>query len=336
MRIETITKDVVKLEWAEVKALIPDRVSLYYVDYRESLDECTDILQKCITNQNKDYLYEAVDDWYVDGADLNYYIDDLKLDIGNKYNIEDADDIIEEYKEEIKETLYDRDDSDIIGDLMRNTSKIIMFYDTGYEMESESWCWNEKRVKQERQRIKKHLGIPAKTDNWDNSFDLMIRQASYGGTLEIYFRDDIEDYLEIDKDFTKISFTNPTIGIINHSNGSGDQADFTGLTITLPLNTKNIFIDKEIKYSWTYQIAGMCRDAYDDCSVQFIKGKKKKEVPVSKNIAHMEREAKLNETYKKGDCTFGDMDISRHRNTEYINNYPCGTKCRSCGQFWID
>ncbi len=336
MRIETITKDVVKLDWEEVKELIPDRVSLYYVDYNDNLNESTKVLQECITNQNKDYLYEKIDDWYIDGADIDYYITELKSDIEQKYDIEDADYIMDEYQDEIRDTLHDRDDSDVLKDLLHNTSKIIMFYDTGYEMESESWSWDEKRIKQERQRIKKHLGIPAKTDTWDNSFDMMIQQASYGGNLEIYFRDDIEDYLEVNKDFTKISFTNPTIGIIDHVNGSGDQANFNGLTITLPLNAQNIFIDKEIKYSWTYSIAGMCHDAYDDCKVQFIKGNKKKELPVSKNIAHMKREHELNEVYRKGGCTFGDMDSSRHRNQKYINNYPCGNKCLNCGTFWID
>jgi hypothetical protein len=328
--------EIIKLDWEEVKELIPDKVSLYYVDYRDSLDEYTDILQKCISNQNKEYLYEKVDDWFVDGADIEHYITELKGDIEQKYDINNADYILDEFEDQIRDTLYDRDDSDVLKDLMRNTSKIIMFYDTGYEMESESWSWTMSAVKKERQKIKKHLGIPAKQDTWDDQFDLMIRQASYGGTLEIYFRDNIEDYLEIEKDCTKISFTNPTIGIVNHYNGSGDQADFYGLTITLPLNAKNIFIDKEVKYSWTYSIAGMCHDAYDDCKVQFIKGKNKKEIPLSSTNKHMEKETILNETYSKGKCTFGDMDYSRHRNQTYINNYPCGNKCLDCGTFWID
>lgn len=331
-----MTTEIIQLSWEQVKELIPDKVSLYYVDYTDSLDEHTDVLQKCITNQNKDYLYEKVDDWYIDGADIEHYLNELKSDIEQKYNIDDAEYILDEFQDEIRDALYDRDDSDIIKDLMRNTSKVIMFYDTSYEMESESWNWTEKRIKQERQRIKKHLGIPAKINTWDNQLNLMIQQASYGGNVEIYFRDDIEDYLEIDKDLTKISFTNPTIGIVNHYNGSGDQCDLNGLTITLPLNPQNIFIDKEIKYSWTYSIAGMCHDAYDACKVQFIKGKKKKNIAISKNIAHMEKEVILNETYKKGKCTFGDMDSSRHRDQIYINNYPCGNKCLNCGTFWID
>ena len=157
MRIETITKDVVKLDWEEVKELIPNRVSLYYVDYRDSLDESTKVLQKCITNQNKDYLYEMIHDWYIDGADIEHYLKELKSDIERKYNIDDADYIMDEYQDEIRDILYDRDDFDIIGDLMRKTSKIIMFYDTGYEMESESWNWNEKRIKQAKKQGKQAI-----------------------------------------------------------------------------------------------------------------------------------------------------------------------------------
>ena len=41
-----LNKETVKLTWEQVKELIPERVSLYYVDYRDSLDESTDLLQK--------------------------------------------------------------------------------------------------------------------------------------------------------------------------------------------------------------------------------------------------------------------------------------------------
>ena len=35
-----------KITWEEVKELIPDSVSLYYVDYRDSLDDHLDVLQE--------------------------------------------------------------------------------------------------------------------------------------------------------------------------------------------------------------------------------------------------------------------------------------------------
>jgi hypothetical protein len=56
----------------------------------------------------------------------------------------------------------------------------------------------------------------------------------------------------------------------------------------------------------------------------------------SVNAELQQVEAKYNHTYKKGGCTFGDMDTYRHRNVIYINNYPCGNKCKDCGNFWID
>ena len=33
---------------------------------------------------------------------------------------------------------------------------------------------------------------------------------------------------------------------------------------------------------------------------------------------------------------FGDMNISRHKETPYRNDYPCGSRCEDCGTFWID
>ena len=45
MKTETITKETIKLDWEQVKELLPNRVSLYYVDYRDSLDEYVEFIQ---------------------------------------------------------------------------------------------------------------------------------------------------------------------------------------------------------------------------------------------------------------------------------------------------
>ena len=60
------------------------------------------------------------------------------------------------------------------------------------------------------------------------------------------------------------------------------------------------------------------------------------EVVLSDKGEHMAREAKLDKTYRDGGCTAGDLKYERHRNTTYINEYPCGTRCKSCGTFFID
>ncbi len=43
---------------------IPQYVSLYYVDYRDDLDEHEDIQEECIRSNNMEKLYEKAYEWY--------------------------------------------------------------------------------------------------------------------------------------------------------------------------------------------------------------------------------------------------------------------------------
>ena len=49
---------------AAILPYIPSRVSLYYVDYQDDLDEHEDLQQKCLKANNLISLYEKADDWY--------------------------------------------------------------------------------------------------------------------------------------------------------------------------------------------------------------------------------------------------------------------------------
>jgi hypothetical protein len=179
------------------------------------------------------------------------------------------------------------------------------------------------------------LGILS-TTAYDLAIEIMIRQATYGGQLLIYFNLDLKTFLEPNDKWETIVFKNAQIGIINHCNGSGDilEADIQEY-IKLPYNSENVFLEKSIKYNWTYEIAGMCRDWCDSTQVSFTEEKIGEIVSSSTNKL-LDEEANYNKTFKEGGCTFGDMDIRRHRKVDYINNYPCGNKCQDCGTFWID
>lgn len=335
----------------EITPFLPMHIELHYVDRNDSFDNSLSALQNCIRYQNYDSASELIFDWFDDTSEnTDYYINELKSNLENhfnKINIDiDVNELVEEYNDEILEYLRNNDKSTIYKDLMRNTGKVIMFYDTGYEMESESWRWSTKRVAKECVKILKHLGFKsseiAKLDRnrgkdklWTTIWDC-VQNASYGGSLEIYFRDDIDDFIKIDEKFNSIVFKNPTIGIIDHGGGSGYQDLALDCSITLPLNPNNIFIEKTVSYNWTYDIAGMCHDAYDSTNVQFLISKSKRIIKDSNLIKHLAREEKYQKTFDEGGCTFGDMHSDRHRNQTYINHYPCGNKCLDCGTFWID
>jgi len=325
-----------KITFEQIKKLLPKTTSLYYVDYRDSLDDHQELLQQCISDNDFCPLWEAIDEWFIDSPchAFKYLNKELASDMVNEFNIDDdeAEELIEEYRDELQDHYYSVDDSDVLKDLLRNTASLITHYDTGYYMESGSWNWSEAEIRLERIKIKKFLGI--KNSGYDDDLDMMIQQASGGGQLNIYFKMDFEDFIGNDK--KSIIFSDYQIGIVNHYEGSGDILE-TEIKedLKLPFNRQNVFLEKSIKYNWTYSIAGMVSSWCDSTGYRFsdddLGG-----LEDSKQAELNKQEQKYNETFSKGSCTFGDMDYNRHRNTEYINDYPCGTKCKDCGTFWID
>lgn len=120
--------EAIKVTFEEIKDLLPTRTSLYYVDYNDSLDESTDIIQKCIDDKSCDALYEAIDEWYLDSPlyQFEYYDKELISDICRKFDVDDdeAEEIFEEFRDEIRDHYYNVDDSDVLKDLVRNSRPI--------------------------------------------------------------------------------------------------------------------------------------------------------------------------------------------------------------------
>lgn len=328
----------IKITKEEIKELIPQRVSLYYVDYQDSLDDHHEIIQRCVSEGKLTSLYENIGEWFQDGSyeSENYYKDELVKDIARKYDIDEdeAEELLDEYDDFIRETLHDRDASTPLSDLLRNTQDFIAHYDTGYEVESGSWSWTDAEIRLERYKIKKFLGV--NHSDLDKDIDMMIRQASYGGNLLIFFNLDINEFTDQSFEPKSIRFRNYHIGIIDHCNGSGDVMHMSMEEVTLPFNRDNVWLEESIKYNWTYAISGMCSDWCDSTDVTLLAEEVEGEIETSSTVALQKREAEYNATFKAGSCTAGDMDINRHRNVNYINNFPCGNKCTDCGTFWID
>lgn len=322
--------------------LLPNKTSLHFVDYNESLEERQESIQEAIHSGS----YEPFDDVYdcYHEQEWQYerdYLKELRNKIIELTDIEKqkVKDFIEKYEDEFVEEIHERSEGDLIQDLLDNTKRIVAHFDTGYSMESGSWNWNERQIKAERNRIKKHLKI--KTNDYDENLDLMIEQASYGGQLLIYFiiknpkefiiwPDDRDGYAN------SFEFSDIHIGIIDHCQGSGNITYLKNHKVSFEANFENIFLEKCIKYNWTYSIAGMVTNWCDSTNVEFSKKKMRKKIEKSPTAVLLEREKRYNETFRKGSCTYGDMDINRHRNTPYSNNYPCGNRCTDCGTFWID
>lgn len=324
----------------DIIALLDKSYELVYVDYRESLDEYLDKIGEAIRKQDWSPLDELTWEWFDESRwdSVQYIQKELVDTVSKEFEIseEDAHELIfEKYEEEIRYAIEERDSSDPIADLLRNTQNPVMFYDLGLEVNFDIPFGTPEELKECLKEIKKSLKIKLSEKKYDADLILMIEQG-YSGKLVVYFNADIQDMMKL-HDKTHVTFKNPMVAIINTWQGSGDHTDLPGHEFTIPFAPENFFMDKEIKYSYTYEVCGMYSNWCDCTDLKFSKKKTSKgEVKVSEIHEQAKWERKCNETFKAGKCTPMDMDYKRHRNQIYINNFPCGTKCLDCGTFWID
>ena len=330
------------IPYEQVRELLPKSVELVYVDYRDSLDDHEDIIQEAVHKQDISVLGEQVWEWYIENEDygMDYVLKELKSDLMSKFDIDEdeTDNILDEYQDRLRDDIHDRDESDTLHDLFRNTRDFVCFYDTGYEVPSDSWAWSEEDLKDEVEAVKTHLKI--ETDKYDNDIDLMIRQASYGGRLVIYFTMDEHYFMsQVDVQGDKpntITFEDPMVAVIDTYNGSGDHTDLPKHKFSMAFDPENVYLDKTIKYSYTYRVCGMYPDWCECTGVKLSRVENPEEVNKSSLAAEISVEQLYIQAYKAGGCTFSDMDINRHRGVFYKNEFPCGQHCPHCGTFWID
>jgi hypothetical protein len=227
--------------------------------------------------------------------------------------------------------MFERDDSTPLKDLIRNTGNQVMFYDVGAEIGDYS-----ADMKERINDVKRAIKIPKRDKTHDDLIESMLVEASYGGKLVVYFYDDFERWINLTGKETMIHFSGKVhLAVVDHSGGSGWDSTIPH-NFTLPFNPENVFIDKNIKYNYTYAVCGMISRWCESTEVTLLQKKTRVKAERSKVNDHLDKEARYNKTFKEGKCTFGDMDIKRHRNAPYRNEYPCGNKCTECGTFWID
>lgn len=309
---------------------------LVYIDYRDSLENSYDKIQEAIQTRDLQPIYEETDEWFIDSRydSVDYILKELKEDLERDYedcengNIEK---FIKDNRRELTEIILERDNSDPVKDLLKNTDNPVYFYDTGYEIVDS--VFDEEAYQENIRSIEEAFKI--KYDDYKKEIDELIINASYGGRLVIYFREDVMKMINTEE-FNTITFKNPVIAAINTYNGSGSDTILNDHEFSLPYDPSNLFVEETIKYNYTYAVCGMSDSWCDSTDVSFSKENNGETIERSKLHAELGVEGLYNQAYKGGKCTFGDMDMNRHRNTYYDNNFPCGTHCKDCGTFWID
>jgi hypothetical protein len=322
----------------QIQPYLPDYVSLYYVDYRDDLCEHKELLQKSLSSNSLNPIQEEVFDWW------DYPEGEYLKEIRQKMERDELEELYEENENEIRDWLCEKDTSTPVEDLLHNTGSISMFYSLGLEIDgwhSAFMCapWRNGSYAQDAHKIRRKLGIEKNSPD-AKLIDSIVQNASGGGELRIYFANGLTSVLsnEPDDDFKQIHFKGKfAVALYNASEGSGD---FEYITIdrTFVFTRDNLYTSESDKYSLE-NCFGMCGDWLDKSASPIFSmelPQRASKTAKSKNAERMIQEAKYNEVFKAGGCTFGDMDYRRHRDVYYENNVPCGSHCPHCGTFWID
>lgn len=323
---------------AAILSYIPPRVSLYYVDYRDDLDEHEELQQKCLQDNNLIPLYEKIDDWF--GEQEIHYCNEELNNIREKMSKDGREEDFNTHEDEIRDLLYERNDTDPVTDLIGNTTTTNMFYSLGVEIDGyhDDWCGSYRGESEEMACYKIRRALKLKKGQFDDRIKDLVDNASYGGELRIYFNAMFNDLVSEDEknDFKTIRlYGDVIVAVADSRNGSGFDTTIP-LDITLPFNRDNLFVDSQVHYSYASEVCGMCHDWCD--STQWEVGIKpiKKSIKSSKMAAHVQQEAQYTAIFQAGGCTAGDMKITRHRDVYYDNHFPCGHHCPHCGTFWVD
>ena len=328
------TKEITEITVQDIISLLEPDYDMYYVG-DNSFNESIETMQQAIKNNSLDCLNNSM---YLDPAEgLTDALSTLQFKMRAEFGItlREAKILVDQYQEELENTILNRDISDPIGCMIKNTSKQVMFYDTGYEVESESWSWNDEQVANVREQIKSIVSLTS--DVSDEDIDDMIKTATYGGKLVIYFLENFERFI-VD-DIKSISFRHAAIAIIDIDYGSGDHCYLSmEHKFSLPFERGNIFLDKSIKYNYTFAVCGLdsrwCRSTVLELNEE--PSEFGVELPLSGVQNNIEENKRFLKIFNEGGCSFSDRDITRHRDVTYINDFPCGSKCPHCGAFWVD
>lgn len=315
---------------------VPSYVNLYYVDYDSNLDGLGDVMNECLRQNSLCPIYERIDDWweYPEGYEMEEISKDMER-AGFGY-------VYEECEDEIRDWLYDHDESTPVEDLLGNTRNQVYFYDLGVEIDgwhSAIFCnnWRGDSEAQAAYKIRRKLGIKKGTKQAEQVMSIV--QNSSSGHLRIYFDASLEDLIKTDGDFKSIVFKGK-FNVANYDPVEG-EGDFETIELdcAFEFNRENLFLsDKSVDRHPLEDCFGMCSDwcsSYAD-SPKFSMEPAKKKCKTSSTNELAQTEMQYIKVFKNGGCTRGDTNINRHRGVRYINEFPCRLECPCCGQEWID
>ena len=328
MNVQTQLKE---LSLEIIKDNLQESYNLIYIDYRDNLDEQMEEMQNSIINGNFDNFDEKIDNWYWDSVNdsINEEIYELKKQLKSKgYSLDN----FEDFEDVVYDIICERDNSNPLPTLIKNTSKTPIFFSLNMYIDEDL-----DSIKRTLNKIKKILNIPFNNKEYDKDILYVLNNRCYGGHLGIFATPDYEDLL-MNK---PMKFSGDIrLAIVNYDNGSGWHTILKNFETPYYIFNKNIFIDETFKYNFSFAVCDMYSDWCKDCELIIDLPKETDKIinikPNERLVSFIKNDIEYDKIFKEGGCSFGDMNIKRHRNVEYINEYPCGSRCKDCGTFWID
>lgn len=318
---------------------------LYYVDRWDDLSYLS-----------SDQWLELIRDWYLsEDVTMNWDSDFTWIVRQAEEAIAESFDLTEDVHDEIVDLIYEHCSNDPMKQLLHNTNAQNIVHVLGdlddVELPNEvedSEDYGEYDLYTFRagillgRTLEDMIAMFKSDEDWSNSEwrkYYSIYNEAFGYTkLCVAYKMDADDIPNIHTSFSngdKVKLRNWDVGIINNSEWSGW------------MDTNKFLVDPVFTFdiNQCYHDKSMGRYAYYDdvCWGEAEHGQivaiERIAVPLVTEdpLAHTRAlEAEYELAYKNWWCTFGDTKYNRHRNSKYINEYPCGTHCMDCWQFWID
>lgn len=306
----------------KLKAENPRGVELYYVDYRDELEEDS-IIQ------------EILEKWYDENGEIfdNWdTYDTIECIIKEAFTEEEYEVIrnSDVLSDAARDRCRDNDQSEPMKDLIRHTSDQLCLVDLDFHFDDYTGMTEDERID-----VCKGFLIHI----WEEITEKNVKQvhsiyleAYYGGTAYAMINADLSDFYGDSSN--SISLSDLKLGIIDTYNGSGDYGD---VDISKPIvrSRKSIVLDSTIPY-WVGSIFGRTEwsDGYKIVDAVVEEDSVSCLLQIKKDIEEEKQRAK---DYAKNKCAWFSCHKTQYHETYYQNEWmSCGHKCKHCHRLWLD
>ncbi|MFC9505467.1 hypothetical protein [Streptomyces sp. NPDC057002] len=244
-----------------VVSRLDEKYDLVYIDRGDRLSDQQ--VQKLFAGEEEvlDSEWESENKWHGENAVLDNLLD------------KDARDWLAEHDvlAQVREAIGERDQSDPLGDLMRETGPMLFRYRLDAEAGADPWRYSD----QQTEDAARTLGAAAGLDFDDNCEALreLVAHASYGGDLHILWQGEIKPSYEVmcqvrfsdPAPEISVQWTDPELLVLDQINGSGHTVRVRG-TVRLPFDPDRLTVDiarSRRGISWTDVVGGGYRPEGD-------------------------------------------------------------------------